>query len=170
MLRTESDHISGIGELELVEYGDFECPDCGEAYPLVKEWQKELQGKLTFVFRNMPLDQLYPIHPNATMAAQAAEAAGKQGKFWEMHDLLFTHQADLGEDSLIELASRLGLDEQQFTDDLDSPEVAEKVQRSVADGQAKGVTATPTFFINGEKVEESRNYSQLLELLKGKIS
>jgi protein-disulfide isomerase len=160
----------GSGPLEILEYGDFECPDCGEAFPLIRSWQKELSGKLTFVFRNMPLDQLYPIHPNATMAAQAAEAAAKQGRFWEMHDLLFENQSDLSEDALIALAGRIGLDEEQFVEDLDSAAMAEKVRLSVNDGQEKGITATPTFFINGEKVEDSRNYAQVLELLKSKLA
>jgi protein-disulfide isomerase len=104
------------------------------------------------------------------MAAQAAEAAAKQGRFWEMHDLLFENQSDLSEDALIALAGRIGLDEEQFVEDLDSAAMAEKVRLSVNDGQEKGITATSTFFINGEKVEDSRNYAQVLELLKSKLA
>lgn len=170
MLRTPSDHVAGTGPLELVEYGDFACHDCGEAYSLIKGWQQELAGKLTVVFRAMPLDQLYPIHPNATVAAHAAEAAGMQGKYWEMHDILFQNQGNLDEESLMEYAGQLGLDEQQFAEDIDSASVAEKVKLSVADGQEKGVTATPTFFINGERVEDSRKYNQVLELLQSKLT
>lgn len=145
----------------LVEYGDFECPDCGQAYLVVKKLKEDLGDKLTVVFRHMPLNKIYPIHPNATLAAHAAEAAQAQGKFWEMHDALFENQDNLSEENILRLAREVGLDADQFEYDFESAEVMEKVDTDFASGQANGVTATPAFFINGEKVEESRDYAAL---------
>lgn len=165
---TNSDHYKGNPDapLVLVEYGDFECPDCGQAHPILKEAMEELSDKVCLVFRNMPLDQLYPIHPHATIAAQGAQAASLQGKFWEMHDLLFQNQEGLSEEKIVELAESLNLNMEQFEEDFASAEVAEQVENDLNSGKDNGVTSTPTFFLNGEKIENSRDYSALLQLLR----
>lgn len=149
---SEEDHIRGNTDapVELVEYGDYQCPHCGKAHPIVKKLQKELGPRLKFVFRNFPLSK---IHPQAKTAAIAAEAAGLQGKFWEMHDILFENQKQLTNSALIEYAARLKLDIPKFEADLQKPESDEKVEAQFYSGMRSGVNATPTFFINGEKYE-----------------
>lgn len=107
------DHSQGpeSAPVTLVEYGDYECPYCGQAYPLVKQLQQQLGDQVRFVFRNFPLSSM---HPEAELGAESAEAAGAQGKFWEMHDLLYEHQKQLGPDLVLELGERLGLDVKRF--------------------------------------------------------
>jgi protein-disulfide isomerase len=146
------DHIQGPAEaaVTLVEYGDYECPYCGAAYPLVKSIVKRLAAKLRFVFRNMPLNEM---HPNAELAAEAAECAAAQGKFWEMHDALYEHQSELGADLLRTLARQLRLDVPQFDSDLVSRKFREHVKRDFMSGVRSGVAGTPTFFINGERYD-----------------
>ena len=167
-MRTETDHTFGNKQaaVELLEYGDFECPDCAAAYPVIHQLKQELRDKFVFVFRHMPLDQLYPIHPNATMAAEAAEAAAAQGKFWEMHDALYEHQQDLSDETIEQLAEEIDLNLEKFHQDLAEVEIAKTVQDSLEMGKSLGITATPTFFINGEKVEDSRNYQHIVERIQ----
>src|SRR5262249_6617747 len=131
----ESDHIQGseTAPVTLLEYGDFECPYCGQAYPIVKQIQRRLDQQLRFVFRNFPISTS---HPPAAHAAEAAEAAASQGKFWEMHDLLYEHQRALADRDLVGYAASLGLDEARVREDFMS-------------GVYGGVNGTPTFFING---------------------
>ncbi len=148
-------------KLILVEYGDFECPDCLEAYPHVKNWKQKFGDAICVVFRHMPLDQLYPIHPNATYAACVAEAAGMQGRFWEMHDMLFEHQADLSEEACIGYAETLGLSLEKFHEDVQSEAVKELVLDSVERGESYGVTSTPGFFIHGVLEKNSRDYAAI---------
>ena len=114
---SERDHIQGpaTAAITLVEYGDYECPYCGEAYPIVRQLQEELGERLRFVFRNFPLTTA---HPHAQNAAEAAETAAGQGRFWEMHDLLFENQEELDEEDLISYASKLGLDVARFKTEL----------------------------------------------------
>lgn len=149
---SQNDHIQGNPDatVELVEYGDYQCPHCGRAHPIVKKLQEELGPKLRFVFRNFPLAK---IHPQAKDAAIAAEAAGVQGKFWEMHDVLFENQKRLTSQALLEYATSLGLNVDQFQKDLKKAEFDEKVEAEFYSGMRSGVNATPTFFINGEKYE-----------------
>jgi protein-disulfide isomerase len=148
----ETEYIQGDvnAPVELVEYGDYQCPHCGRAYPIVKDLQEKLGSKLKFVFRNFPLSK---IHPQAKIAAIAAEASGRQNKFWEMHDMLFENQKRLTSVALIEYAGTLGLDVERFSKDLSDPELDEKVETQFYSGMRSGVNATPTFFINGEKYE-----------------
>ena len=115
----ERDHTQGgdSAKVTLVEYGDYQCPHCGHAYPIVKALQKYFGKTLKFVFRNFPIAS---IHPQAEIAAEAAEAAAAQGKFWEMHDAIYEHQANLNEQSLVSLAEKLGLDTDQLVRDLAS--------------------------------------------------
>jgi len=144
------DHIQGSVNtpLTLVEYGDYECPYCGAAYPVVKQIQQSLGDQLCFVFRNFPLTQ---IHPHAQHAAEAAEAAGAQGQFWELHDVLFEHQQALDDPHLVTYASDLGLDVVQFEQDLATHVYAGRVREDFMSGARSGVNGTPTFFINGRR-------------------
>jgi protein-disulfide isomerase len=162
------DHIQGPPEapVTLVEYGDYECPYCGAAYPMVKAVVKRMGPKLRFVFRNMPLNQM---HPNAELAAEAAEAAGAQGKFWEMHDALYEHQSELGPDLLRTLARRLHLDAPKFEDDLVSRKFRERVKRDFMSGVRSGVAGTPAFFINGERYDDELDERSLTAALRQKI-
>lgn len=140
-------------DVTFVEFLDFECEACRAAHPAIEELRERYDGEVTFVVRNMPL------HNNSMRAAQAAEAAAAQGKFEEMYDLLFETQPTWGESSdskeavFFDLAEQLGLDMDQFEQDYNDPATAAKVERDAADGKALGVTGTPTFFINGQKVD-----------------
>jgi protein-disulfide isomerase len=157
---TERDHAVGPADapVTLVEYGDYECPDCGNAYPEIKQLIAEFGPRLRFVFRNYPL---YSIHPNAGVAAMAAEAAAAQGKFWEMHDVLYEHQKELGDTDLSRLALRAGVEIYKFDADLASERFAKRVAEDFASGQASGVTGTPTFFINGVRYVCGKDYASL---------
>ena len=151
---SEQDHIAGpkTAPVTLVEYGDYECPYCGMAHPVVKRAQRELGNQLRFVFRNFPLAEA---HPNARLAAQAAEAAGAQGKFWEMHDMLFEHQQALEAEDIIGYAESLKLDVARFTEDLKAGTYAKRVREDFRSGVKSGVNGTPTFFVNGSRYDGS---------------
>ncbi|MDB5258590.1 MAG: DsbA family protein [Chitinophagaceae bacterium] len=162
---TAKDHIQGNSSaaIELVEYGDYQCPHCGRAYPIIKKLQHALGNKLKFVFRNFPLTN---IHPDAMNAAVASEAAGKQGKFWEMHDMIFEHQDQLSESYLFSYAQELGLNVEQFQNDMVSEAVISKVEDDFESGMRSGVNGTPSFFINGEKYSNNWDYEPFLNYLK----
>jgi protein-disulfide isomerase len=144
------DHYEGNenASIELVEYGDYQCPHCGHAYPIIKSIQKKLGSKLKFVFRNFPLAE---VHPDATHAAIAAETASAQNKFWEMHDIIFENQERLDDTHLVRYAEKIGLDIKKFETDFEKPEFAEKVESDFESGIHSGVNGTPSFFINGQK-------------------
>jgi protein-disulfide isomerase len=148
------DHVAGPDDapVTLVEYGDYECPYCGMAYPIVKAVQRELGSRLRFVFRNFPLAE---IHPHARHAAQVAEAAAAQGKFWEMHDTIFEHQDALEDAELIGYARSLGLDAERIARELEAGTYAKRVRDDFRSGVRSGVNGTPTFFVNGERYEGS---------------
>jgi protein-disulfide isomerase len=160
-----SDHAEGPADspLTLVEYGDYQCPYCGAAYPVVKRLQKTLGKKLRFVFRNFPLTQA---HPYALIAAEAAEAAALQSKFWEMHDLLFEHQALLEPDIIPTWAARLGLDLEKLGNDISQGVVEKRIQEDRQSGIRSGVNGTPTFFINGARFDGPLDYGSLLAALE----
>jgi len=143
----ERDHVRGPVEapVTVVEYGDFECPYCGQAEPVVRELLRDF-GDVTYVWRHLPLND---VHPNAQQAAEAAEAAAEQGAFWEMHDLLLDHQDALGFDDLLGYAEQLGLDVARFEEDLRTRAGARRVAEDVDSADLSGVSGTPTFFING---------------------
>ena len=151
---SERDHIAGpdSAPVTLVEYGDYECPFCGAAYPIVKTVQRTLGEDLRFVFRNFPLAEA---HPHARKAAQAAEAAGAQGKFWEMHDLLYENQQALELEDLIGYAKTLGIDTVRFARELEDGTYEKRVRDDFRSGVKSGVNGTPTFFINGERYDGS---------------
>jgi protein-disulfide isomerase len=132
-------------------------------YPTLKEVQERMGDNLRFVFRNFPLDRL---HRHAFAAAAAAEAAGAQGKFWEMHDMLFENQQDLGARALRDYAETLGLDVERFMDDMNSETYAARVKHDFKTGMASGVNGTPSLFINGERYDGSRDLESLLEVLQ----
>jgi len=163
------DHAEGAADapLTLVEYGDYQCPYCGAAYPVVKRLQKTLGNKLRFVFRNFPLTQL---HPYALIAAQAAEAAALQGKFWEMHDLLFEEQRLLKPESIHPWAERIGLNLEQFENDVKQGVVEKRIKEDRQSGIRSGVNGTPTFFINGNRHDGPPDYNSLLAALESALA
>jgi Na+/H+ antiporter NhaA len=146
----ERDHVRGKKDatVTIVEYADFECPYCGRAEPVIRELLATLGDDLRYVFRHLPLGD---VHPHAQMAAEAAEAAGAQGAFWEMHDLLFAHQEALTGRDLAHYAESLGLDVETFGEDLRQHRNAQHVGEDVASADASGVSGTPTFFVNGRR-------------------
>lgn len=135
-------------KVTLVEFADFECPACGAAHPFIKQLVERYQNDLRFVYRHFPLDQ----HKNAKIAAEAVESAGAQGRFWEMHDLLFKNQNQLSREKILGLANEIGLNMEQFTKELDEGKYKNKVEQDVVTGNSVGVTSTPTFFLNGKKL------------------
>ncbi|MET0638136.1 MAG: thioredoxin domain-containing protein [Chitinophagaceae bacterium] len=161
------DHIQGNPDafIELVKYGDYQCPHCARAFLVVVNLESELNGNLKFVFRNFPLAK---IHPEAVIAAIAAEAAALQGMFWEMHDLIFENQDELSREMLLEVAASLDLDMEQFATDLASEQLAERVDSDFESGIRSGVNATPTFFINGEKYNLGWEADRMLIYMRDK--
>lgn len=146
---SQNDHTIGPmhAPFQILEFGDYECPYCGQAEPAVQQVIQQLGDQLVFAFRNFPLVQ---IHPYALSAAFAAEAAGGQGKFWEMHDLLYQHQNALTQSDLIGYARDLDLDIDTFSSDLENRTYLPKIESDVRSGEESGVPGTPTFFVNGE--------------------
>jgi protein-disulfide isomerase len=160
----ERDHVSGSanGSIKLLEYGDYECPFCGEAHAIVKEIQRRLGNDLLFAFRNFPLTN---IHPHAEHAAEAAEAASAQGNFWGMHDLMFENQRALDDEDLAVNAAELGLDEKRLVREVISSVYAPRIREDFKSGVRGGVNGTPTFFINGERYDGTRDLKHLLNAL-----
>jgi protein-disulfide isomerase len=156
-----SDHAQGPANapVTLVEYGDYECPHCGHAYPIVKQVQRKFGDRLRFVFRNFPLAEA---HPHAVEAAEVAEFAGAHGKFWGMHDAIFENQQNLNDRTFVELARKLKLDVQALAKSLKNDEFAERVKADFSGGVSSGVNGTPTFFINGERHDADFEYETLV--------
>ena len=165
----DADHSKGKPDasVTLIEYLDFECEACGAYYPLVKRLSEEYNEEILFVSRYYPL----PGHKNGMPSALAVEAAGKQGKYWEMHDLLFEEQQTWGEQSSSDqtiferYAEQLGLNVEQFRQDIESSEVRDRVIKDRNSGNRLGVNSTPTFFLNGEKIQNPRGYEAFKSLL-----
>ena len=157
------DHVRGsrTGRL-IVEYGDYECPYCGAAYPIIKEVQARMGARLRFVFRNFPITTS---HPHAEQAAEAAEAAAAQGRFWPMHDVLYENQKRLGAADLRGYAEQLGLDVEPFDQELAEHVHAERVREDFMSGVRSGVNGTPTFYINGARHDDSYDIETLLAAL-----
>lgn len=169
---SSSDHNMGPANAPatLVEYSDYQCPACGLFYPLIKQVlaDPQLQNKVKFVYRNFPLPQ----HSNARLAAQAAEAAALQGKFWQMHDMLFENQIKWSDMSsagargvFVGYAQSLGLNMNKFNSDIDSSAVKDKIQADVDGGNQAGINATPTFFINGKLMPQPNSYEQFRQFI-----
>jgi len=163
----ERDHISGSadGSIRLLEYGDYECPFCAEAQPIVKEIQRRLGDDLLFAFRHFPLTN---IHPHSEHAAEAAEAAGAQGNFWGMHHILFENQRALDDEDLAVYATELGLDQTRVIREVTVGVYAPRVREDFKGGMRGGVNGTPTFFINGERYDRARDLKHLLNALTAK--
>jgi len=144
----ERDHIIGpnAAPITLLEYGDYECPYCGKAYYVVKDLELRAGNLMRFVFRNFPLTT---VHPHAERAAEAAEAAGAQGKFWEMRDLLYENQQALEDEDLLEYAALAGLDIPRFVREMREGQYHNRIREDFLSGARSGVNGTPTFFING---------------------
>jgi protein-disulfide isomerase len=163
------DHAQGNPDapIQLVEYGDYECPHCGRAYPIVQRVQKHFGDRLLFVFRNFPLNNS---HPHAESAAEAAEFAATKDKFWEMHDALFENQDRLGSELYEELAQQLGLDPIALTASLDRGEFTDRVRADFNSGVRSGVNGTPTFFINGQRHDGPFDYPALVGAINAALA
>jgi protein-disulfide isomerase len=161
----DRDHIQGPADapVTLLEYGDYECPYCGAAYPIVKQVQARMGSRLRFVFRNFPITTS---HPHAEQAAEAAEAAAAQGKFWEMHDLLYENQKRLDAADLHSYAEELRLDVEAFDEDLTTHVHAARVHDDFMSGVRSGVNGTPTFYINGRRHDGGYQLESLLAALE----
>jgi protein-disulfide isomerase len=158
------DHLRGDpgARIQLVEFGDFECPFCGQAYPIVEQLKRTLGDRLCLAFRHFPI---VGSHPHAALAAEAAEAAGAQGRFWEMYDVLYQHQDALEPEDLARYAAMIGLDSRAFADDTAGHRFLEKVRRDLYSGAVSGVNGTPSFFINGQRHDGSWDYESLIAAL-----
>lgn len=162
-----TDHIIGpdTAKVVLVQYGDFECPTCGQAYPAVKMLLKKFEHKLRFVFRHFPLTA----HRNAEVAAEAAEAAGAQHKFWPMHDLLYQNQSHLKVKDLHRYAEKLELDLVRFDFELSDQVYRQRVNEHVDSGKQSGVRSMPAFFVNGSLVDVSFGLDHLHDAIHAKL-
>lgn len=158
---TSNDHIQGNKDapIILVEYGDYECPYCGSAYPIVKQIQKHFGKQLGFVFRNFPLNES---HPHAELAAETAEFAAEHKKFWEMHDLLYENQTTLSLATMLELTKSLKLPVAELEKALESKKYQSKIRSDFLGGVNSGVNGTPTFYINGQRHNGSFEYEELV--------
>jgi protein-disulfide isomerase len=161
----QRDHIRGPVDapVTLLEYGDYECPYCGSAHEIVNAIRARMRDRLRFAFRHFPLRTL---HPNAELAAEAAEAAGHQGKFWPMHDMLYENQQRLDAPDLLAYAASLGLDLEVFGDDLANRVHAPKVQDDLISGIRSGVKGTPSFYINGMRHDGAWDLATLMAALQ----
>jgi protein-disulfide isomerase len=163
-VRTQ-DHRLGPANapVTLVEYGDFECPYCGQAHTMLQDILDEMRSDLLFVFRYFPMTQ---VHPHAETAALAAEAAGVQGRFWEMHDALFENQRALSDEDLLRYAEALDLDLGRFEEDMRTRRHFPRLREDFMSGVRSGVNGTPTFFINGARHDGSYEYPVLIRALR----
>lgn len=169
-----SDHVKGNRDARvvLIEYSDFQCPACGAYYPVTKQLVEEFGADMAFVYRHFPLRQ---VHEHADLAARAAEAAGKQDTFWDMHDVIFERQEEWSnernaEELFLRYADELGLNVEQLRNDMDSKEVRGKVTADARSGARAGVNATPTFFLNGEKLQHPRTVEAFASLIREAVS
>ena len=165
----DRDHVQGPRDapLTMVEYGDYECPYCGAAHPIVKRIQRQMGDRLRFVFRNFPITTS---HPLAEAAAEAAESAGAQGRFWEMHDRLYENQSRLSRPDLRSHAEALSLDLERFDDELERHAHADRIREDFMSGVRSGVNGTPTFFINGVRHDGPFDAATLLDVLERAIT
>jgi protein-disulfide isomerase len=161
---SERDHVQGAetARVTLVEYGDYECPHCGAAHPVIKKLERHFRDRMRFVFRNFPLTQ---VHEHAEPAAEAAEAAAVDGKFWPMHDTIFEHQRALDDDDLVRYAERLGVPAEDVVEALERHKFAARISEDFMSGVRSGVNGTPTFFINGARYEGDYDLESLSEAI-----
>ena len=172
---TDKDWVKGKSEapVTLIEYTDFQCPACGAYYPILDQLSKDYEGKLRIVIRHFPLIQ---IHKNALPSARAAEAAGRQGKFWEMYDLLFANQAEwsAAENPMMSIfpayAGRAGLDVERFRQDMADASLDDKIEQDRKTGNELKIPGTPSFFLNGEKLESPRSLEDFKKKIESEIA
>ena len=159
------DHVRGPSNapVTMVEYGDFECPDCGAAYPTVSELIQRMGDRMRFVYRYYPLVDM---HPHAEHAAEIAEAAAAQGKFWEMYDKLYQNQRHLSDDNLMQYATSLGLDTQRIEREMQNETYTKRIEEDLESGDASGLEGTPTFYINGAYYDGAYNVDAFQEALE----
>ncbi|HWY80107.1 MAG TPA: thioredoxin domain-containing protein [Candidatus Sulfotelmatobacter sp.] len=160
LVHNDSHIINAHSKVTLVEFGDFQCPACGAEYPIITQLLQDYKGKINFVFRNFPLPQ----HQNAQPAAEAAEAAGTQGKYFEMYNMLYNNQGKWGEsanamDYFIQYAQVLHLDINKFKSEVTNKKYTNKIQQDLNDGYAVGINATPTFYLNGVQIQGVLQYN-----------
>lgn len=162
---TNKDHSQGDhgAPVILIEYGDYECPVCGSAYPIVQRVQKHFGKRLLFVFRNFPLSEM---HPHAQAAAETAEFAATRDRFWEMHDAIYENQQSLSLAMLFELAKELGLSTAELEPALSADEFSPRVKADFLGGVRSGVNGTPTFFINDQRHDGSFEFEDLVEAIE----
>jgi len=162
---TAEDHAQGPenAPATLIEYGDYQCPHCGHAYPIVQKVQKHFGKRLRFVFRNFPLNEM---HPQAEAAAEVAEFAAAHGKFWEMHDQLFENQARLGDALFLNLCEKLDLSVDELRDALEKRTFEARVRADFSGGVRSGVNGTPTFFINGHRHDGAFDFDSLVSAIQ----
>lgn len=181
---TLTNHVEGQGKdgIRLIEYGDFQCPYCGQYYPVINQVVQEYNQQITFQFRNFPLTS---IHPNAFAAARAAEAANIQGKYWQMHDLLYEsnmqyYASNQAASSWIsasdplpafdQLAKQLGLNVAKFNSDYGSSKVNNLIEADLAEGNKLGVNATPTFYLDGKKIQPTETLASFQKYINAAIA
>ncbi len=162
----DRDHVEGPAEapVVLVEYGDYQCPYCGAAYPVIKQLQKEMGAQLRFVFRNFPITNA---HPQAEWAAETAEAASAQGKFWPMHDFLYENQQFFGDNPyFVKFEEKLQLDVPRLSKEVASRAYLPRIEEDFSSGLRSGVNGTPTFFINGVRYDGEHEVGPMLAALR----
>jgi len=160
------DHIRGDREapLQLVMFGDFQCPFCLGAQSILRRVRERLDDRLLFAFRHLPIPERHPLAP---LAAEASEAAAAQGRFWELHDALYANQPRLSRETILDLAGEHGLDVERFTAELDSGAHRDRIARDITSAEASGATGTPTFFVNGTRFFGAYDAGSLVEALEG---
>jgi len=161
----EIDHVRGEGdaELELVMFGDFQCPYCLAAQAVLRRVRDRLGDRLVFGFRHLPIPERHPLAP---LAAQASEAAAAQGRFWEYHDELFQQQPKLSRETMLSVARDLGLDAERIAIEIDAAAYSQRIDRDIAAAEASGATGTPSFFVNGVRLFGAYDASSLVEALE----
>ncbi len=171
---SENDHTKGSEnpKVTIVEYSDFQCPACAATYPLIKQLVQTFEDDVQFVYRHFPLST---IHQHAELSAKASEAAAAQGKFWEMHDILFNTQAEWSvlpdpTEFFVTLASSIGLDETQFRSDLANEEIKKRVDLSAGDASAMRLPGTPSFFVNGSIITNPSSYIAFKALIEAELA
>ena len=169
MPETPVDHTIGAHDalVTVVEYGDFECPHCKQAAPAVKLLLERFSGRIRFIWRHFPLEE---VHPHALQAAEAAEAAGAQGKFWNMHDLLFDNQAHLKANNLRGYAERLELDMERYASEMNDHVYLQRIREHQQSGHQSGVRSTPTFFINRDIHDVSFGLTRLFDAVQDRLA
>ncbi len=166
---TQGDHVRGPAHapITLVEYGDYECPHCAAAYPVVNQVQMHFQGRMRFVFRHFPLTE---VHPHAEIAAESAEFAGAAGLFWDMHDALFENQSRLSLATILLIGAALGLPETALRNALETGQYRSKVRSDFIGGIRSGVNGTPAFFINGVRHDGAYDYASLVSGIQMRLA